>query len=167
MSIKVTKDPVFKKFESALKGAPKWLPPIVGRHFRQLGRFLQQHMRDQVDHNRYTGRLQRSIRWEYNTAAMELTVNPTAMRGAHDAGMLLELGTRPIPNAPWAPIKKWARKRGLPAFPVWYKIRTRGVAAQPFVEATRERGQADIDDAGQYIVDDMADRLFSIKGETT
>jgi len=43
-------------------------------------------------------------------------------------------GTGPIPNLPWAPIEEWAQKKGLPTFPVWHKIRTEGVSANPYHE---------------------------------
>ena len=165
-TFKMKASPDFRKFERSLATAATWMPPIIGRHMRNLGRFAQDHMQAQIEHNNYTGALSRSTRWKYFPADTHLEINPTAMRGSHDGGLLMEFGTRPH-RAPWSPIKQWADFRGLPAGAVWYKIKTRGTAAHPFVDETLQRAQGDIDDAGQYIVDDMADRVLGIKGETT
>lgn len=48
-------------------------------------------------------------------------------------------GTRPIERLPWAPIDEWASRKGIPTFPVWHKIRTQGITANPYHERAWQR----------------------------
>jgi hypothetical protein len=129
-----------------LKTAPDWMPKVVSKAAHQLGPAAVDIMRDVTDANRYTGALGESISDEYSNNDYTVTISPKAMRGGKwDAGLLLEFGTRPIPNAPWAPIKAWANFRGLLAFPVWLKIRRAGVSAHPFLDRALENLSAEID----------------------
>lgn len=55
----------------------------------------------------------------------------------------VENGTKPH-RAPWKPIDAWAKRRGIPTFPVWYKIMKNGTRANPFF-------QTGVDDAEPLI----------------
>jgi len=136
--LKITLDPVLQRIEERLRTFPTWLPRVIEGPMRALGIVVKENMRVVVGPHRYTGALSQSLISQYDGAQQQVTIGPTAKRGAYDAGLILELGTRPIPNAPWAPIKRWSDFRGLPAFPVWYAIRTRGVKAYPFLQETMD-----------------------------
>lgn len=161
--IKAKSDGALEKWLSGTWAAHQWVPRAIHPHMRKLGPRLKEVMQEAVLDNRYTGTLDKSIKDDYDPAQLELTVGPTAKRGSYDAGVILELGTRPIPNAPWAPIKKWARRRGIDnAFPIWYAIRTRGVQAHPFVERSMQGSLGEIDRTAQAIADEMS-RKVSLK----
>lgn len=162
--ITIRSDGVLEMFVNNANNAPAWLPRTVEMHMRPLGQTIVANMRAQVKPNRYTGALEDSISDEYDVNAMRLEVSPKAKRKNWDAGLLLELGTGPIPNLPWAPIKAWADFRGLPAFPVWLKIREEGAKAHPFLEDTLQRSVPDIDRTAQELVDSMAVRIVGSGG---
>jgi hypothetical protein len=128
-----------------LRSAPSWMPKLISKAAHQLGPAAVDIMRDVTDVNRYTGALGESVSAEYTNNDYTVTISPKAMRGKWDAGTLLEFGTRPIPNCPWAPIKAWANFRGIAAFPVWMKIRRAGVNAHPFLDRALENLPAEID----------------------
>lgn len=69
-------------------------------------------------------------------------------------------GTRPH-RAPWDPIERWARRRGIPAFPVWYSIMKKGTKANPFFERGTKAAEPAINNqfeyAGRLIAKDMGD----------
>ena len=153
MRLVISRDANLEKIISNLGNAPTWMPKVVKTSFEILGRMVVANMQLQTLPNRYTGSLAESIRADYNSSEMELTVGPTAQRGRWDGGLILQLGTRPIPNAPWGPIARWATFRGLPAFPIVYKIRTEGVAAHPFVHETLGRSWPAIESAAIRIVE--------------
>lgn len=134
-----------RRFSRNLRNAPKWMLVRRRKAARQLGRLGVDAMRDMVDVNRYTGKLGGSISATYADDGSTVAISPKVMRGKYDGGLLLEMGTRPIPNAPWQPIKRWANFKGLPAFPVWYKIRTRGVSPHPFLERTLNEIMPEVD----------------------
>ena len=48
-------------------------------------------------------------------------------------------GSGPNPNLPWAPIAEWARRKGIPPFPVYHKIKTEGTEANPYHERAKEK----------------------------
>jgi HK97 gp10 family phage protein len=52
-------------------------------------------------------------------------------------------GTPPH-KAPWAPIAAWAKRKGLPAFPIWYSIQQKGTKANPFMKRAAEKSENDI-----------------------
>ena len=122
-------------------GTAKW-PFFVASNMTTLGRRLAYTMRQQIKPHHVSGKLAGSIEMSYDFARTQVTVGPTRKYGQYDAGLILQRGTRPIPNVPWKPIKRWAEFRGIPAFPVWYKIRTKGVSAHPFLDETLRRGDS-------------------------
>ena len=136
---------VIKGIQSRLRSAPAWMPNRSEKHMRKLGGKAVRRMKYAVMENVYTGKLQDSIRDFYEDRGMTVLIAPTVMRGRYDGGSILEAGTRPIPNAPWAPIARWAAFRGLSAFPVVYKIRTQGVDPHPFLQRTLDDTRPDID----------------------
>ena len=152
MSITITSDGVLEQVSANLENYPSWMPRVVGESMEILGKVIVYRMRDQVEPNRYTGALSESISSEYDSGVMEVTISPKAERGAYDAGTILELGTAPIPNLPWAPIAAWADFRGLPAFPVWYKIMTQGVSAHPFLQGTLDNSEQAMTAAALQII---------------
>ena len=154
--ITIQMDPALRDIKKALTAMPSRTPRIVARRMKMLGPRVVNRMREAVEENRYTGALSDSIRDDYSNAGMTVTVGPTAKRGKWDAGLLLELGTRPIPNCPWMPIKAWADFRGIPAFPVWYKIRTEGVNEHPFLERTINMIGGDVQIEMNRMADEMA-----------
>ena len=133
-------EPMIRAFSTA----PEWQGRFVSANMEQLGRRLAYLMRIQLKPNRYTGTLEDSTVSTYNPGSQRLEIGPTAKRKGWDAGMLLQRGTGPIPRVPFAPIKAWAEFRGLPAGPVYWKIKTRGAAAHPFVEETLARGDVQV-----------------------
>ncbi len=165
MTLRFKSDGVLERIGRQAAKAPAWLPRAIHGPMKALKPQLVETMQDQMWDNRYTGKLSQSVKGEYTPSAMELTVGPTLKRGQHDGGLLLELGARPIPNAPWRPIKRWAAMKGLDPFPIWYKIRTKGVDAHPFVEKTLQAALDNIRAAGQAITDAVVRRLFSLKEE--
>jgi hypothetical protein len=138
ISIKFDPPDALGIMERNLRDAPSWVPQLTAKALRRLGPRAQRKMSIRLSTRRYTGALDSSVQTEYSADGLELQIFPTAKRGRWDGGLILELGTRPIPNAPWAPIRAWAMFRGVPAFPVWHKIRTRGVDAHPFLEDTKK-----------------------------
>lgn len=125
--------------------APQWTAQFVDANMQQLGRRIAYLMRLQVKKHRYTGALEDSIVSQYDPGAQSVEIGPTAKRGGRwDAGLLLQRGTGPIARVPFEPIRKWAEFRGLPAGPVWWKIKTRGVTAHPFLEETEGRGDVQV-----------------------
>lgn len=133
--------PDLKAYATKFAQAPEWSKKFVRSNMLQLGRRVAYIMRQVVKEHRYTGSLEQSIISEYTEGALpSVAIGPTAKRGRYDAGLILERGTRPIPNLPFAPIAAWAEFRGLPAGPVWYKIKTKGVSAHPFLDRTMQRG---------------------------
>jgi hypothetical protein len=125
-----------------------------------LGAIVVGEMKAAVEQHRYTGALSDSITHESADRGYEQRIHPTAMRGAYDAGTILELGTRPIPNLRWAPIRAWADFKGLPAFPVWWKIRTLGVSEHPFLQRTLDASGAHIMEAAQRMVMTAAEQIL-------
>jgi hypothetical protein len=69
-------------------------------------------------------------------------------------------GTRPH-RAPWQPIEAWAKRRGIPAYPVWYSIMKKGTKANPFFERGAKAAEPAIENqfryAGELIAKDMGD----------
>jgi len=134
-----------KELGAVYSDAPAWFPRFVESNMRGLGRRIAYLMRMQIRRHRYTGALEDSVESEYDTARQSVAVGPTAQRGGKwDAGLLLQRGTGPIPNLPFGPIAEWAAFKGLPAGPVWYKIKTVGVSAHPFLEETLARGDVQV-----------------------
>lgn len=110
---------------------------IIGYEMRVLGDAISRIMRERLSQHRYTGALDSSVKYAYDPTALKVEIGPTAKRGRYDAGLLLERGTRPIPNLPFPPIARWAAFRGLPAGAVWWKIKTEGVDPHPWLEDVR------------------------------
>ena len=164
-NITVRSDGVLEMFVNNANNAPAWMPRTLEMVMRPLGEKIVTNMRAAVEENRYTKALEDSITSEYDVEGMRLEISPKELRGGKwDAGLLLELGTRPIPNLPWAPIKAWADFRGIPAFPVWFKIREQGVSPHPFLDRTLEASMPDIDNTAQELVDAMAVRIVGSGG---
>ncbi len=161
ISITVHVDHNWEELEKRLLASPDWMPKIFKMNLDKLKPFVIQNMRAAVEQNRYTGALESSIegRTEQGMDDATLTVSPMANRGRWDAGTILELGTGPIPNAPWMPIKQWAEFKGLPPFPVWYKIRREGVSAHPFLERTIDLSQSSLEWTAQSIAGDIATQI--------
>ena len=85
---------------------------------------------------RYGGQLRGSLYWDM----VEPLVGRVFSELVYAAAVML--GTGPIPNAPYGPIAEWAAHKGIPAFPVWYKIRTEGITANRFDERAKTKTQA-------------------------
>lgn len=166
MSVVIQSDGVLEAVSDNLEAAPQWWHDVLGMTLPWLGEQVMDVMEGVLEPNRYTGELQSSLVSEYHAELMELTVHPTAERGRHDAGVLLELGTGPIPNAPYVPIAAWAEFRGLPAFPVWWKIRSEGVDAHPFLQRTLDdpQTQAAMLETSRKINVFSIDRAFHVVG---
>jgi hypothetical protein len=162
----ILSDGVLEAVGARLASAPDWMPEILGTHMPWLGDMEVDVMTGILERNRYTGELQSSVISQYDPLTQEVKIFPTAMRGEWDAGALLMDGTRPIRNAPFGPIKAWAESHGLPAYPVWWKIRTVGVAAHPFLMDTLNNGQTtgNMNEAAQRIVADMAIEIAATSG---
>ena len=159
MSPSIKSDGVLERVTAKLAQAPQWMPQIYIRHMPNLGGQIADIMEGVLENNRYTGALQGSITSTYDPSKAEVAIRPTAQRGGRwDAGALLELGTGPIPRLPWAPIKAWAEFRGIPAFPVWWKIKTQGVSPHPFLQRTLDDGQSKdaVNEAAVRIITDAA-----------
>lgn len=155
--ISIRTDGALNEIERSLTTAPQWTPRKVQRTLKTLGPAAVRRMKEAVNPHWYTGALEESIRAEYHDGGMTVEIGPAAKRGKWDAGLLLELGVpHGIPRAPWGPIAAWANYRGLPAFPIWYKIRTVGVAEHPFLERTVEALEGDIEAAVGLLLDDLA-----------
>ncbi len=152
-------DEVLQGIQHNLERSPDWMPTIIRTHFLTLRTEVVDRMKEAVLENRYTGALEDSISGEFEDSGMELTISPKAMRAEWDAGTLLEMGTRPH-AAPWAPIAAWSDFRGLPAFPVWYAILTRGTQPHPFLERTLEASESQILETGRRIVSDSAEAIL-------
>ena len=163
MSITINSDGVLEQVSANLTNHPSWMPRIVETAMLELGGRVIEKMREQVEPNRYTGSLSESIISEYDSGKREVSIFPTAARGTYDAGTILELGTAPIPNVPWAPIASWAVFRGLPAFPVWYKIKTVGVSAHPFLQSTLDNSEEAMTIAALKIISDAAGEIMEGK----
>ena len=125
-----------------IDGAISRRDEFVIRNLRSLGRRVEWVMKQVIEPNRYTGALADSIQSEADGS--KVTIGTTAKSGQWDRGMILERGTRPIPNLPFEPIRMWAEFRGLPAGPVWAKIRREGVSAHPFLDETLSRGETQV-----------------------
>lgn len=168
MSLVIQSDGVLEAVAAKLENLPDWMPQIVARHFEDLGQNVQHVMQGKLEPHRYTGRLSESVAAEYAQGEQELRIYPTATRRGHDAGTLLEEGTGPIPNAPFGPIKAWADFRGLPAFPIWWKIRQVGIDEHPFLARTLQdyATQTAMMNTAHRIVLDMALELASTEGVT-
>jgi len=58
--------------------------------------------------------------------------------------LVVHEGREPGPP-PWKPVAKWAERKGLPPFPIWYGIKTRGTSPNRYadraIEKTRQRTQ--------------------------
>jgi len=152
---------VITDIQARFKSAPRWIPGRAEKHMRRLGGKAVRRMKYAVMENVYTGSLQESIKDFYEDRGMTVLISPTVMRGRYDGGSILELGTRPIPNAPWIPIAKWAAFRGLPAFPIVYKIRTQGVSPHPFLDRTLTDTTPDIDTELGALAEDILDYILN------
>jgi len=147
-------------FKSNLAAAPTWMPQIISDRAHDLGPLAIRVMQEEVRANLYTGALIDSISADYENNDSLVTVAPRAMRGKWDAGLILEFGTRPIPNAPWKPIAAWADFKGIPAAPVVIKIRTQGVSAHPFLDRTLDDFMPYLDDAAETALNEMLEHIF-------
>lgn len=164
-AIEFKSDGVIEQVAENLARYSQWMPTLLRERMLTLGKRAEQNMKDQIEEHRYTGALSESITSEYDDGAQEVAIFGTEKRGGRwDAGLLLEMGTNPIPNLPFEPIKRWAEFRGIPAFPVWYKIRMEGVTAHPFLDPTLQRTLPDIEDAVAGIMEDMGKEIFTITG---
>ena len=164
MQITIRSDGTLEKFTANLNRLPEWLPAIVRQNFIPLRASAIDRMREAIAANRYTGALEQSLQGKFSDNGWTLTINPTVMRGKYDGGAILELGTKPIPNCPWLPIKAWAEFRGVPAYPVWMKIRTKGVSAHPYLQRTLDKLLPFIQEIARRIVMDMAESVVSGRG---
>ena len=160
----VVESPDLRRVKDNIGQLPRWMPAIVRTHLKTLSTVAVDTMREAVAEHHYTGSLEDSIRAEFTDAGKTLTVGPTVKRGRWDGGLILETGTRPIPKLPWAPIKKWADFRGIPAWPVFYHIKTEGVAAHPFLDRTMKAMEPRIDEAARRMAEDAAEAVVSGRG---
>ena len=113
---------------------------VVDENMEHMGPILARMMQRQLAKHRYTGALEESVVWRYEPSRRELRIGSNLQRGGrYNALALLERGTGPITNLPFAPIAAWAAFRGLPAYPVWMSIKKRGVKPHPIMEDLQAR----------------------------
>ena len=97
-------------------------------------------MRKVLRSNDYTGGLLNSVGYDQKDNGLQgssVEIGPNKKRGSYDAGAILQLGTKPIPNVPWKPIVMWARVKGFDKpFMLWKKIQRAGIAPHPFINET-------------------------------
>ena len=165
MSVTIKSDGKLEAVVANLESGATWMPKIIEQGMRALGKQVITRMQAAIEPNRYTGALSESITSEYDSAQMAVSIFPTAKRGNYDGGVILELGTGPIPNAPWAPIARWAEFRGLPAFPVVYKIRTVGVSEHPFLQRTLDSAEPDMTLTAGWIVGSAGAKIMGLPME--
>lgn len=124
-----------------MANAATWFPRFLNANMEGLGRRVAYLMRQQIRRHKISGDLEESVKSSYDASRIRLEIGPEKKYGGKwDAGLILQRGTRPIPNMPWGPIKEWAAFRGLPAGPIWMKIKQKGLDAHPFLKETLERG---------------------------
>ena len=164
LNFSLQSDGTLEQLSANLARFPEWWPAIVRTHLPPLGERVADVMRETIEPHRYTGVLSDSITSKYDDGEQAVSIYPTAKRGEYDGGLILELGTRPIPNAPWGPIKAWADFRGLPAFPVWWKIRNEGVNAYPFLQDTLDTSDDQINEAIRRMLTELADHILTGTG---
>lgn len=160
----VIESPDLQRVKDNIAQLPRWMPAIVRTHLKTLGTVAVDTMREAVAEHRYTGSLEDSIRAQFTDNGKTLTVGPTVKRGRWDGGLILEMGTRPIPKLPWMPIKKWADFRGVPAWPIFYKIKTEGVTPHPFLDRTMKALEPRIDEAVRRMAEAVAEAVVSGRG---
>ena len=156
----------FKNLAAILKAAPSWHKQYVRKNMMELGRRVAYVMQQEIEPHRYTGKLSNSIKSVYSESGKpKVEIGPTAKRGKYDAGLILERGTKPITNLPFAPIQRWATFRGLSARGVWYKIKHFGVDAHPFLQRTLNspRTQVAINHTAERIGIDLAGHAIGVK----
>ena len=163
LTYQIETDQTLEKIVGNLHKAPKWYPAIVRRHMPTLGRKVKREMKAQVSRHRYKGDLEDKMQNQSSGKGFVQTIGSEARRGAHDAGILLELGTRPH-TPPWAPIAEWAEFRGLPAFPIWYSITTKGTKPHPFVHATLNKSKKHILETARRIAEKVASDILAGTG---
>lgn len=161
-SVETRSDGVLEQVADNLEAMPALVKDATQLSFDALGRTIKGHMQLQMEGNRYKGDLVNSVQYDYEPGNKMVTIAPTLMRGRFSAGTLLELGTRPIRNAPWKPIKEWADARGIPAFPVWYAIRTKGMKAHPWLQQTMKRSEPAILRAAEQIGELVAQGITAV-----
>ena len=159
ISYTIESDKTLEEIRKNLSNMPKWMPAIVRKNMPVMGRKVVREMKLQVADNRYKGTLEDSIKNESSDRGFTQVISPTAKRGRHDAGKILELGTRPH-APPWAPIAEWAEFRGLPAFPIWFKIKTKGTNAYPFVHPTLNRSKKHINEVARRMGEKAAEAVI-------
>jgi len=144
--INIRSDGVLEQVAANLAAAPSWMPKVKRKAIKWIGPRAVKKMQGMLGRNYYTGALMRSVEDEYTEEGSVVTISPTAQRGRWDAGLILEFGTAKIPNAPWAPIARWAAAKGAPMPGVWLKIRRVGVKKHPFLSDTLEAVNPDLDE---------------------
>lgn len=140
--ITVSIDPKLLTLPDTLTRAAAGLPGTVQAELTDLGELVEVEMRTQMTPNRWRGNLEDSVEAWAKPWAVEIA--PRLMAGPWYRSDILEFGTRPIPDVPFDPIADWAESHGLPAVPVWLKIRQKGVEAHPYIRATLERSDRHI-----------------------
>ncbi|KKK62525.1 hypothetical protein LCGC14_3003470, partial [marine sediment metagenome] len=143
-TIRITTENVAELGEN-LVDSQHWVARFTDSNMEGLGRRIAFLMRLQIRPHKVSGALEESVISVYEKAGMKLQIGPTRKyRGGWDAGLILQRGTKPIPNLPFAPIAAWAGFRGLPAGPIWMSIKTKGVKAHPFLDETLARGDVSV-----------------------
>jgi hypothetical protein len=159
-----------KQIAAIMKAAPKWHKQYVKKNMTELGRRVAYVMQQETFKHRYTGSFSKSISHKYTSNPWpKVEIGPTVKRGKWDGGLILEFGTGPIPNLPFAPIARWAAFRGLPAGPVWYSIKKKGVKAHPYLRRTLDspRTQVAIRHTAERIGMDLAGHTATQFGGTS
>lgn len=151
MRFKLRGDKTVKQIAVALREANTKNRAQTMTVLQEVGNDVKKVMRDVLKPNAYKGTLYKSVEVDVDQNELKVEIGPTAARGAWDAGLIFENGTGPIPRLPFGPIKKWAAVRGVPAGPIWYAIKTRGVKPHPFVEHTLNMSMGKIHKAAEKI----------------
>ena len=115
------------------------MPKTIDSEMALLGQRIVPVMKSVLHGRRYTGALEDSVEWNYNSSIKELSIGPNAKRGAFSAGMIAQEGSSPKKNVPWKKIRAWGEYRGLNLKQIrgaWMKIRDKGVSPHPFLNET-------------------------------
>lgn len=120
---------------SLLKRYPQISGPIVIETLIKSTIVAQRKIREEapVDRNRLRNSVITTADGKY---AYAVGTNVKYAGYVHD-------GTPPH-RAPYAPIAAWAKRKGIPAFPVWYKIYKSGTKPNPFFQRGTTAAEPDI-----------------------
>lgn len=126
-----------KQLISDWRSVPSRFMKRVRVRIKNMGEQGVKSMRRVTRKNRYTGDFEESIGYDLIDNDTTVVIGPNKKLKQYDAGIILQNGARPIPNAPWRPIVQWAIWKGFDnPYALWKKIQREGITAYPFIENT-------------------------------